>query len=304
MSLEVDKDIFAKASIVHKSMPCWSARKKVNTKDLDETPDVNKEWLTAAKRLFHKDALKPHTNIITAARNFVDRYALPFPWPGLHLVPREYTEIIDDEFQKLRTAYNQATEDFVLIYPEGREAARLQLGRHFKITDYPIDIRSAFGFSWQFLNIDMPNAAGEAHIFDPQLYQREKEKLLATFEQTRQVGIQALRVELFKIIQQMEENFGYNADGKPKIFRNTTITNFYDWLERFKNRDIFEDFDLHNLIETAQNVLQGHDAQDFRDDLTLRAQAQQTMKTVASGISALPTPTGRAIDFDLAANDS
>jgi len=167
------------------------------------------------------------------------------------------------------------------------------LGDLFNETDYPVDIRSKFSFVWRFVILDVPN--GNTALLAPEVYEREKEKFVQTMEYARELAIVSLRDEFGSMVGRITERFTTGPDSKPKVFKNGTVNNFYEYFETFKERNIFKDDQLAELVDRAQSVLGGRSAESIRSNEALKEQIRGDMQSVENVMTDILTRPRRKI---------
>lgn len=125
-------------------------------------------------------------------------------------------------------------------------------------------------------------------------YKSEFNAAIATFlskyDQLREVAMVHLG-DLFN-------EFDYPVDVQKKfcfVWR-FVILNFYEYFETFKERNIFKDDQLAELVERAQEILGGQSAETIRSDDQIKEQIGKAMKDVeASMAEILSMPRRRII---------
>jgi len=177
-----------------------------------------------------------------------------------------------------KSDFEQKTEEFTHSYDRLREVAMVYLGDLFSETDYPVDVRSKFSFAWRFIVLDVPN--GSSGVLAPEVYEREKHKFIQTMEEARELAIVSLREEFSGMIQRITERFTNGHGSKPKVFKNGTINNFYEFFETFRERNIFRDSELAELVDRAEAILGGKNAEAIRSNDQLKGQIRNGMAEV------------------------
>ena len=99
-------------------------------------------------------------------------------------------------------------------------------------------------------------------------------------EEAREMGIQALRDEFSGLVHRITERFSNGNGEKPKIFKNGTVNNFYDFFETFKERNIFKDDQLAELVEQAKGILGSQSAESIRSSEHLKEDIKKRMGAV------------------------
>jgi len=286
------ENAFDKGCLVQVSSSMWGATRKIHSTYVEKM-GAGSEWLNAHKKLVDPKSLRPVFNVISNAKNYLAKVSLPFPIQAMVFVPKEMINSIDYNLNEYKLQFQDAVEKFKFAYPFLRDHAIVHLGELFNESDYPVDISSRFSFTWRFLTLNVPN--GNTRLLAPEVYEREKQKFVETMEEARQMAITALRVEFTEHVKNLTDRLRTNTDGKPRIFKNGTVNNFYDFFETFKQRNIFEDQDLKELVNKAQAVLSNHTADTIRSDTQLKERINQEMGAIESNLDALFSAPRRRI---------
>lgn len=286
------ENLFDEGCLVQLTTSMWGATRKIDASRL--TPSVpSRDWLTATKKLIDPEALKPVKKVINAARTYLSGISLPFPIQGMVFVPKDLISDVDQHLEQFKEKYFESVDQVVHRYEQLRQAAMLCLGGLYNELDYPADLKGRFAFVWRFVILDVPN--GNTAILAPEVYAREKEKFIQTMEQARQLAVESLREEFGALIERITERFTTGPDGKPKVFKNTTVENFYEFFETFKQRNIFKDQHLSELVDRAQGILGHHSAQSIRTDVDLKERIRSGMSEVEQAMAEILTRPRRKI---------
>lgn len=282
------ENLFEKGCLVQLSASVWGATRKLKPNQITDLP-VSSEWLRASKKLVDPEALKPINKVINKARSYLTGVSLPFPIKGMEFVPKEMISRVDDRLNWFKSEFNHSVDTFMESYDRLREVAMVHLGKLFNETEYPLDVRRKFAFIWRFIILDVPN--GNTSLLAPEVYEREKEKFVQTMEQARELAIQSLREEFAGMVERITERFSDGPNGDAKIFKNGTVNNFYDYFENFKDRNIFKDDELSELVERAKNILGGKSPEEIRSNEQFKERIRDGMQDVEkamAGILSMP----------------
>ena len=266
-----------KGCLVQLSVSRWGAIRKIDKSKLAKMVS-SPEWLNATKKLVDPEALKPICKVGNSARSYLTSISLPFPLQGLVFVPKEMISRVDTGLNEFKTEFSEAVNEFIGEYDSLRETAMIYLEDLFNEIDYPVDVKKKFSFAWRFIILDVPD--GKAGLLAPEVYEREKEKFIQTMEEAREMAINSLREEFASMVERVTDRFSMGPDGKPKIFKNTAVQSFYDFFETFKERNIFRDEELAQLVTRAREVLSGSSPEDVRSDESLRTSIRAGMQDV------------------------
>lgn len=276
------ENIFEKGCLIQLSISKWGGVKKISDSQLAQMTDVH-EWLTATKKLVDPESLKPICKMGNAARSYLTSISLPFPIQGMVFIPKEMITGVDQKLEELKAEFNQTVAIFLRDYNKLRETAMAYLGDLFNEVDYPVHVEKKFSFAWRFIILDVPN--GKSGILSPEIYEREKEKFIQTMEEARTMAIESLREEFGSMVERITERFAQNGDGKPKVFKNATVESFYEFFETFKERNIFRDGELAQLVERAQAVLGGVSAESIRTNDALKDNIREGMADIENAMA-------------------
>ena len=276
------ENLFEKGCLVQLSASVWRAARKIKPEQLSEMA-VSHEWFTATKKLVDPDSLKPINSVVNSARSYLSGVSLPFPIQGMVFVPKEMISRVDGKLEEFKGEFNSTVEGFLGEYDQLREVASVQLGELFNEMDYPVDVKGKFAFMWRFLILEVPN--GKTGILAPEVYEREKHKFIQTMEEARELAIQSLRENFAGMISRITERFSNGDASKPKIFKNGTVNNFYEFFETFKERNIFRDDQLAELVERAKAILGGQSAEFIRSSDQLKDHIRAGMTEVEKAMA-------------------
>ena len=291
------ENMFEKGCLVQLSIRKWGGVKKIDKNNLAKmVQNGDHDWVTATKKLVDPDSLKPICKVGNAARSYLGSVSLPFPINGLVFVPKEMISRVDERLTQFGEEFNQKVGEFIAEYDRLRERAMIYLAELFNEVDYPTDLREKFSFLWRFVILDVPN--GKSGILAPEVYEREKQKFVQTMEEARELAISSLREEFSSMVERITERFTTGSDGKPKVFKNATVESFYDYFETFKERNIFRDQDLTELVDRAQAILGGRSAEDLRSNESLKDTVRSGMSEIEEAMAEVFNRPRRRIVMD------
>ena len=276
------ENIFEKGCLVQLSISQWGATRKIDEKKLAQMVS-SPEWVRASKKLVDPEALKPIAKIANKARGYLAGISLPFPIHGMLFIPKDLITKVDGKLASYKERFDLAVDGFIGDYEELRHLARMYRGDLFSEMDYPVDVRSKFAFSWRFIGLDVPN--GTIGLLSPEVYEREKEKFVRTMEEARGLAVHSLREEFAGMVERITERFANGPDGKAKVFKNATVNGFYEFFETFKERNIFRDEQLAELVERARGIFGGKTAEGMRSDLAVKERVRIGMAEVEKAMA-------------------
>ncbi|HEU5118851.1 MAG TPA: hypothetical protein VFT74_19820, partial [Isosphaeraceae bacterium] len=249
--------------------------------------DAEGQYLSAGKKLLDTKhpAFKAVTSIKSKIASLWKDMSLPFPEPGIRLIKRDQIE----EFVSLMEAYKaeltEAVANLDNHYSELKGAAAERLGRLFNSGDYPENLIGLFDVSWDFPSVEPPDYLKD---LNPALYEAEKARVAARFDEAVQMAEQAFLEEFTKLVGHLTERIsGVGDDGKPKVFRDSAVGNLSDFFEKFRSLNVRSNDQLDELVAQAQKAVRGVGAQDLRNSGDLREKVATELSIVRSALDGL-----------------
>jgi len=266
----------------------WLGVRKTLTPDQKaqaaDTFNAEGQYLSAAKKLL--DTQHPAFKAVTAVRNRIVAHwrgsTLPYPEPGIRLIRQDAIELFNDRMTSIREELAEAVEALDRQYDELRSAAVERLGDLYNPADYPPSLSGLFSVEWDFPSVEPPSYLLE---LNPSLYEAEKQRMAARFEQAVEMAESAFTEEFSKLVGHVTERLsGVNEDGQPKTFRNSCIENLREFFERFRTLNVHSSKELDDLVDTAQQALGNAGPQKLREDGDLRQRIATQFSAVASSL--------------------
>ncbi len=239
------------------------------------------DFLSAGKKLI--DTKHPKFKAVTAIRgeavSMWKSLSLPWPEPGIRLIRREQIADFDNRASSLAERLNEAVLELDGHYEDLRSAARDRLGSLFNESDYPASLSGAFSMSWDFPSVDPPSYLRQ---INPELYEQECDRVRTRFAEAVRLAEEAFTAELSELISHLCERLNGDRDGKPKVFRDTSVSNLTDFFGRFRSLNVGSNAELDRLVEQAQSVLRGVRPKSLRQSDGLRQHVATQLSSVQS----------------------
>ncbi len=243
--------------------------------------DASGQFLAASKKLL--DTKHPAFRAVTGVRGRIIQYwkgmTLPYPEPGVRLIRLDQIDAFNQRLSELREELDEAVAQLDRHYVELQSAAQTRLGRLFNPHDYPPSLRNLFAVDWDYPSVEPPSYLQQVN---PELYEQECRRVAARFDEALQLTEQAFCDELSQLIVHLNDRLSGAADGKPKVFRDSAITNLAEFFTRFRNLNVRSNEQLDELVSQAQQIVQGLQPQALRENRILR-------QTVAGELANLRT---------------
>ena len=274
---------------VRLSFTWFGVRRSLTTEQRAQAADTfgaEGDCLSAAKLLL--DTRHPAFKTVAAVKNRAVGYwkslSLPYPEAGIRLIRQDRVEPFDIQMNWFQRELADAVDALDERYHELQTAARQRLGSLYDPTDYPESLRGLFSMDWEFPSVEPPDYLMQ---LNPELYEQECQRVAARFDDAVQLAEQAFVDELSKLVSHLTERLTGQADGKPKVFRDSAIENLTGFFERFRQLSISSNDQLDELVDQAQEIVQGVQPQSLRDNQTLRQHVATQLSDVQSVLDGL-----------------
>jgi hypothetical protein len=275
------------AAAVRVSFTWFGVRKALTNEQKNQAAEsfgAEGDYLSARKKLL--DTKHAAYKEVTGVRGKVSAYwrslTLPFPEAGVRLIRQHEIQGFNQHMGDYRTELEAAVIELDEHYAELKSAAQRRLGDLFNANDYPPSLRGLFDLTWDFPNVEPPDYLLQ---LNPAIYEQERGRVAARFEEAVQLAEQAFISEFAKLIEHLTERLSDN--GERKIFRDSAITNLTEFFERFRQLNVRSNTDLDALVERAQQIVAGVEARALRDNSTLRQHVATQFSQVQSVIDGM-----------------
>jgi hypothetical protein len=248
--------------------------------------DAEAKYVSASKKLL--DTQHPQFRAVTAIRGQVLQLwkdqTLPYPEPGLRLIPQSQIESFDRSLQKSRRELAEAVLELDVVYAELRSAARDRLGQLFNNADYPASLIGEFQMTWDFPAVEPPSYLQQ---LNPQLYEQQCQRVQARFDEAVQLAEQAFLEELSRLVEHLGERLSGTEDGRPKVFRDSAVENLTEFFQRFQRLNIRSSEQLDSVVERARRLFDRVEPQDLRTNALLRPRMATQLANIQASLDGL-----------------
>ncbi len=274
---------------VRLSFTWFGTRKSLTTEQKNQAADsfgAEGKFLSAGKKLL--DTSFPAFKAVTAIKGRCQSYwravSMPYPEPGIRLIPQATIADFDRQIASFREELIEAVAELDRHYGDLRSAARRRLGNLFNPADYPDSLIGLFGIEHEYPSVEPPEYLRQ---LNPALYEQECQRVQARFDEAVQLAEQAFIDELSKLADHLGERLSGNADGKPKVFRDTAVTNLHEFFARFRALNVRSNEQLDELVQRAHRLMNGVEPQQLRDNVALRQRVASQLSSVQSSLDGL-----------------
>ena len=242
--------------------------------------------LSAGKKLL--DTAHPAYRRVNSVKSRINGYwkaeTLPFPEPGLRLIRQDSVDSFNRRMDEFEDELNESVRHLDDTFSQLKDAASIRLGELYSSADYPTSLIGLFGVSWDFPSVEVPEFLRR---INPTLYRQESERVARRFDQALELAESAFLEELKDLIEHLTERLTGDTDGKPKVFRDTVVTNLTEFFNRFRRLNVRSNNELEELVETCQQIVGGRTPQSLRDNKLIRDTVAAEMSEVGNRLDAL-----------------
>ncbi len=279
-------DLNRDAMLVGLHITAWSGR--LYDREASEHVAVHHDASTSAgrynKRLLPKSALTAINAAMSEART--RHYANTLPWDdkGSRLLTvanyERYTEVMDG----LRERLVRQRARFIEDYDHYVEQARIDLGKLFRIEEYPSkeDLRDRFSISYRITAVpDADHFIASLASDDTERVRRDIERHI---EEQLHDAVGDLYRRLAEAVERVSERLDEDENGKPLVFRDTMISNIRDLVDVVPRLNIFGDQKLASLCEQVKDRIAGVEPDSLRPSKTFDPAARDRVKRDADAL--------------------
>ena len=230
------------------------------------------------KRLLPKAAFAALTATMSEART--KHYANSLPWDdkGARLLTvanyEHYTELMDGFRERVVRQRARFIED----YDDYVDQARLDLGRLFRIEDYPSkeDLQGKFAIRYRIAPVP------DADHFIAKLASDDTERVKRDIERHVEAQLHDAVGDLYRrlgeAVERVSERLKEDPEGKPLVFRNSMISNIRDLVDVLPRLNIFGDDELARLCQQVKDRIASVEPDALRPSKTFDPAARAQVK--------------------------
>ncbi len=268
----------------------WFGTRKSLTRDQKtqaaESFGAEGTFLSAGKKLL--DTGHPRFRAVNAVRQRVRSYwtsiSLPFPEPGIRLLRQDALTAFQQQMHQFTEELNEAVSQLDEQYLSLKSAAQERLGSLFNDDDYPMTLTGLFEVTWDFPSVEPPDYLRQ---LNPELYEQECQRVQSRFEEAVRLAEDAFLGELSQLVSHLTDRLSGQADGRPKVFRDSAIGNLHEFFERFRSLNVRSNEQLDTLVAQCQGIVQGIQPQELRKRGELRQQVASELSGVQAALDGL-----------------
>ena len=182
-------------------------------------------------------------------------------------MPQSKLAGFDARMSQFRQELLDAARELSGQYDAIKNEARRRLGSLFNASDYPTTLDGMFNLEVSYPPIEPPHYL---LALNPGVFEAVQARVRERFESAVELAEQAVATELQRLVTHLAERLTGLQDGQPKVFRDTAITNFTEFFDRFRRLNVRSNPELDALVDQARQVITGIEPQQLRDSVRLR----------------------------------
>jgi hypothetical protein len=235
--------------------------------------DAQPERVRLGKKILDCEELSEIKAHYQAIRHYIEAMSIPTGdhfRPGMYLMPYDLLSRVDKYLADAVDVLSGLVNDFVFVYEERIEDDRVALASLFDEANYPETgkVREAFEMSYEYLQ--MATAEG-LKAFNADVYNREAEKLRKRIEEAAEESRLLIMEQAKDLAQNVCERLTADpATGKPRVFKESLLGNWNEFLETFSAKNITDDGELEALMNDIRAKLDGKTVADLRKNASVR----------------------------------
>jgi hypothetical protein len=243
-------------------------------------------FLSAGKKLL--DTGHEKYKAVTAVKGRIvamwKSMSLPYPEPGIRLIRQDHIDSFDTHMQAFRQELEVAVRELNDHYEHLKSAARNRLGSLYNPSDYPASLLGLFQVAWDYPALEPPEYLQQ---LSPDIYRQECERVSARFDEAVQLAEQAFIEELQALVSHLTERLTGQTDSRPKVFRDSAITNLSEFFQRFRSLNVRSNDQLDALVAQCQQIVRGVEPQTLRDSQGVRQRVATQLSQVENVLDTL-----------------
>ena len=279
-------DLTRDAMLVSLRISAWSGRlyDREASDHVAAHHDASSSAGRYTKRLLPRAALAALNATMNETR--IQHYAQSLPWDdkGSRLLTvdnyEHYTGIMD----ALRERLVRQRARFIEDYDDYVEQARLDLGKLFRIGEYPSkeDLRDRFSIRYRIAPV--PDADHFIAKLASDDTDRVKRDIKSHIEEQLHDAVGDLYRRLAEAVERVSERLNEDGDGKPLVFRDTMISNIRDLVDVVPRLNIFGDQRLARLCQQVKDRIAGVEPDSLRPSRTFDPVVRNRVKRDADAL--------------------
>lgn len=287
VQIEQGQGVAEQTVILSLSLGKVTNRRKLKSDTETVDTEIDRDMLHLSVDLFDAPEQKRCQKFLTALKANIGNYTVPsFFRGGMYLVKMEAVEHVDMMIEKAIEDFKPIVQAFADVVDQRRDESRARLKGAFDVRHYPTreQVIAGYRIEKRWLTMSTPQSLKQ---ISASFFEREKAKAEESIKTATSEITKLLAVEAKKLTAHLVERLSPGADGKPKIFRDSAVSNISEFLATFNLRNIGGSEELNSQISKIRQLLNGVDPEALRTNETLKESVSSGFKQVAEELDKL-----------------
>ena len=247
--------------------------------------DTDKQLLRVAKKILVSNEFEAIRQIDRRVKKYLEGVCVPFE-TGTRFLAVPLIEDVDRKLHEFEGERAELVDRFLDSYPTLCESMSERLRVLHCPTDYPpVDlVKARFYFTWRYVAYGVP---GQLKMISGRIWEEERDKAAQRFAEAQTEAQVLLRESMAGLVNHMVDRLEASDNGKPKVFKKSTVANLCEFLTTFDFRNIANDTELKEQVEKTRALLSGVTAEEIRTTADLRSRLKTGMSEIATKLDAM-----------------
>lgn len=269
--------IHNRAMLIYLTIRKWRARKydkeiSQEVSDQKQVPDAGR----FNKILLPLEMIKAIDNLAAAVYLYHCEMTLPWGVEGARILPAmkffDYCKGIRPKIE----AFEQKVKEFVQVYPDLVDQARINRKNLFRETDYPPVNRIALKFGIRYVVSPLPDVKD----FRVDLAEDELEEAKKLIQTQIVVGLEEATREIWTRLHKLVSHAYEKLNDEDSIFRDSLIENLADLCQDLPKLNITNDPELEKMRREVESKICSTDPEDLRKNKELRKEVADSANDI------------------------
>ena len=213
--------------------------------------EADPDSINASKKLYNLSLqpIKEINALKTQIKLFVEANTLPYVEPGVRLLNRDSLQEFNERMQELQGMLHELAATVQQWREPILQDAMTRLNKAYNPANYPQDLSTLFSVEWSFPSVEPPSYLEK---LCPALYEQEKQRVQARFDEAVNLAEQAFLHELQQLVNTLHERLTPGPDGKRKIITESAVQNLTDFFTKFQKLNLTNNQELETLVAEAK----------------------------------------------------
>jgi len=213
-------------------------------------------------------------SIVRAMESYWNWMTVPFGAPGKRLLRVALAEEYKKQDELLSAKLIEAQAALRAKEDQLKAKAEEEMGELYREEDFEGGIADKFGWETTYTQESPPDHLKKLH---PDLYAKAEAQIQAMYEAALNEQVQELATQLAETVDALVKQLGPKPDGKKMQLKECHLDNLETFFGRFKALNFGASADLDQIVQKAQDAVQGVTTKDIKGSGELKDSLHETM---------------------------